>query len=78
MPETMQFRTGWGGGGGGGGQGPKIMKELMVIFSVWIVAKTWIKSNKPPPPKLNGPNTQMPIPRELYSYEKPRLIGHMR
>ena len=42
--------------GGGGGNGPRIAKEVMIVFGVWLVAKTWIHKTKPPPqpPKMEG------------------------
>ncbi len=57
------------------GRGPQIMKEFAILFGVWITVKIWIRGNRPPPPDTKGRFNQ-DIPRELYKYEKPRLIGH--
>lgn len=59
----------------GPGRGPQMMKELMIVFSVWVVAKLWIPGNRPPPPNTKN-RFKYDVPRELYKYEKPRLIGH--
>ena len=52
---------------GGRPDGPKIARQVLVIFSVWAVAKIWIRTQR-------GGNGQPPGLGNKYS--KPLLLAH--
>lgn len=49
----------------GGGQGPNIGKQVVIILGVWIVAKSCINRNTPPPAGTG-----------VALYSRPKMIVH--
>lgn len=49
----------------GGGQGPNIGKQVVIILGVWIVAKSSINRNTPPPAGTG-----------VALYARPKMIMH--